>query len=201
MYRRHLRAAYRLHSHRFKRFLFHQVLHADDPPHRLALGAAIGMFVMATPTLGMQMVIVVFLAWLLRANKVVGLPVVWISNPATCVPIYYPCYWLGRFLLDRPSIPRAWWGDLARPPEDWAEAVAFYWNKFMDIALPLWTGCVIVGLVCGYLTYVIIYYSVAAYRMRRWGQLTRPRKDKANPQSSRDSRILGRLRENRSLGG
>ncbi len=201
MFRRRLRAAYRLHSHRIRRFVLHQVLHADDPPHRLALGAAIGMFVMLTPTLGVQMIIVVFLAWLLRANKVVGLPIVWISNPATAVPIYYSCYWLGRTLLNRPRIARSWWAELAQPPEEWADAITFYWDKFTDVAAPLWTGCIIVGLAAGYLTYVVVYRVVVAYRMRRWGQLLPPAPSLILRESRRAVRASGRLRENRSLGG
>ena len=92
IYRRHIRARFRLYLHRARKFIYHNVLHADDPPHRLALGAAIGVFVAFTPTVGLQMMLTVSLAWLLRANKVIGLPVVWISNPATLVPIYYSCY-------------------------------------------------------------------------------------------------------------
>ncbi|MDA1054245.1 MAG: DUF2062 domain-containing protein [Planctomycetota bacterium] len=79
-----------------RRFVLHSVLHTDDPPARLALGAAIGMFFMFTPTFGFQMLLVVFVAWLLRANKAVGLPIVWISNPATMIILYYPCYYIGR---------------------------------------------------------------------------------------------------------
>ena len=87
-----------------KDFCILRILHADDPPHRLALGIAIGMFVTFTPLIGFQMLISVFLAWLLRANKLVGVPLVWISNPVTFVPIYYPCYWLGCKVLGQPVL-------------------------------------------------------------------------------------------------
>ncbi len=174
MFRRHFRAAYRLQSRRVRRFVVHHLLHADDPPHRLALGAAIGMFVTFTPTIGFQMAIVVFLAWLLRANKVVGVPLVWISNPATLAPIFYPCYVVGRLILNYPSIGAAWWKELAHPPEGWSAGVAFYWTKLLEIALPLWVGCLVVGSILGYLTYHVVYRTVCVYRLRRWGQLTPP---------------------------
>ncbi len=115
MYRRQILARYRLYSRRIRRFILHNVLHADDPPHRLALGAAIGMFVTFTPTIGFQMVIVVFLSWLMGANKVVGLPIVWLSNPATFVPLYYSCYVIGRSVLGWTPIGDAWWSELAAP--------------------------------------------------------------------------------------
>ena len=88
MNRPHVLARFRSPWQRVRHFVLHDILHADDPPHRLALGVAIGMFVTFTPTVGLQMVLVGVLAWLLRANKLVGLPVVWLSNPATVVPIY-----------------------------------------------------------------------------------------------------------------
>ena len=56
-----------------KDFVVYGVLHADDTPHRIALGVAIGIFVTFTPTLGFQMILVAVIATLLRANKFVGL--------------------------------------------------------------------------------------------------------------------------------
>ena len=80
---------------RARRFVVHNVLRADDPPHRLALAVAIALFVTFTPTIGFRSVLVVLLAWMFGANKLVGLPLVWISNPATFVPIDYPSYLTG----------------------------------------------------------------------------------------------------------
>ena len=116
-----------------RRFVFHNMLHCDDPPHRIALGVAIGMFFTLTPFIGVQMVLVVGAAWLLRANKVVGIPLVWISNPATFVPIFYPCYVIGRTLLGRPGVGAQWWKQLTAPPAGFTEATQFYWGRVMEI--------------------------------------------------------------------
>ena len=106
---RELRNRYRFYSWRVRRFVLRSLLHTDDPPHELALGVAIGVFVTFTPTVGFQMVLTVFLAWLLRANKAVGVPIVWITNPATIIPIYYSCYVVGRSMLQWESVGEAWW--------------------------------------------------------------------------------------------
>jgi hypothetical protein len=172
--RRNLLIRLRLFSRRARRFIILKILHADDPPHRLALGVALGMFVAFTPTIGFQMLIVVFLAWLLRANKVVGLPVVWISNPATMIPIYYTCYVVGRVLLGEEPIARRWWAQLARPPHGFWDATKFYWERLMQIAEPLWIGCLVVGLLTAYPTYLVVYHTTCWYRMRRWGSLESP---------------------------
>ncbi|MCA9175076.1 MAG: DUF2062 domain-containing protein [Planctomycetales bacterium] len=154
---------------RVRRFVLVHMLHANDPPHRLALGAAIGVFVAITPTVGIQMALVLVLAYLLRANKVVGLPIVWMTNPATIVPIYYSCYYIGRRMLNQEGIGREWWAELRG-----THNFTFYWEKLVEVAMPLWLGCLVVATVCGYATYYVTYFMVRQYRLKRWGQLTPP---------------------------
>lgn len=148
-------------------FVIHRVLHADDPPHRLALGAAIGMFVAFTPTIGAQSALVVGLAWLLGGNKVVGLPLVWISNPATAAPIYYGCYTVGRYMLGMKGVGRAWWAEFMRPPQGYLDAMVFYWSRLAEIAAPLWLGSLLVGALLAAVTYLFVSRSVTIYRRRR----------------------------------
>ncbi len=150
-----------------RRFVIRKVLHADDPPHRLALGIAIAVFFAFTPTIGFQTVLAVACAWLLGANKAVGVPVVWISNPATFVPIYYPCYRLGLWLLELPAKRRTWWRELAHPPEGWWEGIEFYWGRMAEIWMPLWLGCLIVATVAGIASYFITRGLIVAYRRAR----------------------------------
>lgn len=168
-------AKFRAMKRRVRRFVFHTVLHADDPPHRLALGLAIGMFITFTPTVGFQMILTAFFAWLLRANKVVGLPIVWISNPATIPPIFYLCYWVGCWVLwIAPVSPADWWTRLAQPPGTFWGQVTFYWERFVELAEPLCIGSLIVASIIGYVTYYVSYYAIYGYRMKRWGQLLPP---------------------------
>jgi uncharacterized protein (DUF2062 family) len=180
---RHLRARLRLIKRKVRRFVFHTILHADDPPHRLALGLAIGIFITFTPTVGFQMALVVFFAWLLRANKVVGLPIVWISNPATIVPIFYVCYRLGRLFLAQDGVGFQWWAELWNAEGPWWSQAAYYWQRFMEVAAPLWVGSLAVAIVAGYATYYISYYAIYGYRMKRWGQPMPPSTTSEEPAS------------------
>ncbi len=148
------------------------------------MGAALAMFVTFTPTVGFQMVLVVFIAWLLRANKAIGVPIVWLSNPATIVPIYYSCYEIGRVVLQQESIGAEWWGQLKHPPVGWLSAAQFYWSRFLEIAGPVWMGSVLVGSVAGYITYYSVYHVVRVYRLKRWGQTTKPKHVSSRSNSS-----------------
>jgi uncharacterized protein len=153
-------------------FVVHQVLHAHDPPQRLALGIAVGVFVGFTPTVGVQMPLCFFLAWLLRANKLVGLPLVWISNPATMVPMMYCCYLVGRRMLNLDAVSYAWWDELTHPPS--ADRWQFYWDRLLQIALPLWLGSLVVGGLAAVIFYYISFWLICSYRLRRWGHLMPP---------------------------
>ncbi len=160
---------------RTREFIVHNILHADDPPHRLALGVGIAMFVTFTPTIGFQMGLVFAISWFLGANKLVGLPLVWISNPATIVPIYYPCLWLGEAMLGETHRNRRWFKTMfSGAPDEWLPKVRFFGDALKDIAVELWLGSIVIGGVLGILSYFLTYCVVYTYRMRVWGQLTPP---------------------------
>lgn len=83
------------------------------PIHQISWGAAIGMFVGLTPTMGVQMYIVAALWAIVRFlfrfnfNLPIAVALVWITNPVTVVPLYYLflvtgnlCLGMGMGVLD-----------------------------------------------------------------------------------------------------
>ena len=145
---------------------FIHLLHLDDSAHRIALGVAIGAFVAMTPTWGIQMLLVVGLAWLCRANKVAGIPVVWITNPATNVPVYSFCYIVGRALVGGPGLDevKRVFVEISDASLSW-EALAKDWAALTWRAQPaLWIGTCVVGAVAGAIMYMIMYYLITFYR-------------------------------------
>ena len=157
-------------ARRIERFFIYRVLHVDDTPHRIALGVAIGIFVTWTPTIGLQMVLTIALATLLRANKFVGVPFVWISNPLTIMPVYGPSYLVGGLILGEDYTWSRFLDALAGATQltgSWPQKVQAYWNAFWPIFPPLWIGSIVVALLLGAITYVVIRYAVVGYRKRR----------------------------------
>jgi len=158
-------------------FVVHRILHADDSPHRLALGVSLGFFVAWTPTIGFQMIIVALLATALRANNRVGIAIVWISNPLTFIPIYLPNYWIGHHIMDlflyRPSL------DYSALKQVLLELFQFknfftnfyqasfwrdMWDLLLNISMDLWIGSLIAGLFLGTISYMISYKLIVWYR-------------------------------------
>lgn len=156
---------------RIKWFVFHKVLHADDSPHRLAIGAGIGMWVALLPLVGVQMVTSAALVHPFKGNKVVAMAMAWVSNPFTLIPVYLPCYWLGCWILGLDAIPYDDFVTIFFPPEGagWWARVSATWSAMMDIFLPLWLGCFIVATAVAVPTYFITERGVTWYRMKRYG--------------------------------
>ena len=152
--------------HRARSFLVHRVLHTEDPPHAIALGAALATFVSFLPIMGVQTALAVGLAALLRANKAICIPAVAITNPITAVPIYGACLQLGRW------VTTAVLGGASAQAADGAIApdLGFAW-KLLHLGREIWVGCTIVGLVCGLLAYWITKWGVVRYRSRRQRRL------------------------------
>ncbi len=126
--------------------LIEPILRANDSPRSLALGAAMGLWVSLTPTVGIQMTIVVILGTLIKANRIVAVAMTWISNPITFVPMYYGYYKLGLLLmggegLDHEEFNRIW--SLAGGRSSWDVIV----DAFRVFGEPLWVGSLVVATV------------------------------------------------------
>ncbi len=71
-----------------------------------SLAVALGIFCAFIPV-PFQMLIAAAMAVWIRANILVTVPLVWISNPLTMAPMFYFCYLTGAVLLEtEPSRPR-----------------------------------------------------------------------------------------------
>lgn len=152
---------------------------ATGTAHQIAMGVAIGFFVGWLPIMGIQMAVAVVVCAIVRANKVVPIFPIWLTNPVTFVPIYSFNYWVGWLIVGGPplsdlaailvrmiSIPdpepgagrfEAWWDGVKY---SMSELLTMGWN----MQLPLWLGCVIVGLALAIPAYYISHKFVEAFR-------------------------------------
>lgn len=85
------------------RVLLRSVLALDDPPHAIALGIAIGIFVGLTPTVGIQTGLILGIVFLTRRffyfNASAAMAATYVSNPFTMLPMYYFWYQLGTWFV------------------------------------------------------------------------------------------------------
>lgn len=151
---------------KIERFFAYRVLSLDDTPHRIALGVAIGIFVTWTPSIGLQMILTVALAVLFRANKFVGVPFVWISNPLTVIPIYGPNYLLGCWLTGTRFRGLEALGNAIKFNGDWVDRIDAWFSATYHIFWELWVGSLIVGVILGVLTYFMVFRAVVLFRRK-----------------------------------
>lgn len=171
------------------RELLTAVLSLQDSPHHIALGFAIGMFVGMTPTVGVQMIIVMCIAVMTRRffyfNRVAGIIAVYVSNPLTVVPIYYFLYWVGTWFVP---------GDVSR--DEFAkvleyESFAEWWDTvvalFVGIGTPLLIGTAIIATISGLVTYPIMVRAVTNFRRKKAERLARKQAQVAASDSANDA--------------
>lgn len=177
------------------RFLTHNVLHTDDTPRQLALGVAIGVWFALLPLIGLQMALTVAVSALCRANKVIGLPFAWITNPFTVVPVYGFALWLGRLLLPGSEGPSATevFGQLSQP-KGWSELVSMqFWKDFlawsMSVGAELWLGSLILATVCAIPAYFLAARLVVGFRRRHEHYIARRRERRARAELRRSRRL------------
>lgn len=162
------------------RFVKTRILHVQDSPERLARGIAIGVFMAWLPLFGLQIILSLFLAAILRANKVMAVLFTWISNPLTAVFIYYPAYRLGRFLLGvgrkKPEMDPEQIEDIFTETLSLEHVVTDFftvdlWKQihafFLQIGLEMTIGGVLIGLVAATVSYFAFRSLILRFRNRR----------------------------------
>lgn len=152
---------------------------ATGTAHQIAMGVAIGFFVGWLPIVGIQMAVAVVVCAIFKANKVVPIFPIWLTNPVTIVPIYSFNYWIGWLIVGGPPLTDL--ADILRrmitppqPTEDmgrfavWWDGIKHSFHELVgmgwDMQLPLWLGCVIVGLALAVPSYYISYKFVESFR-------------------------------------
>jgi uncharacterized protein (DUF2062 family) len=129
------------------------VLRLDDPPWRVALALAIGVFISCTPFYGLQTVLSLAVATIFRLNRAVTVTGTWLNLPWFAPILYGFALRIGAFVL--PDLHGA---DLGEMTELLQMAPTLSVSDMLDLlgslSLALLIGTAAVGTVAGAVTYV-----------------------------------------------
>ncbi len=154
------------------RTLLRTILMLDDTSHSIALGTMVGIFIGMTPTVGIQMILVVIFAFLVsplfKFNRMAALITVYFSNPITVVPIYWFNYKVGSLFIHG-TVPYDDFTDIFKY-DGLSEWWAAFVKLFVEVGWPLVLGSLIVGTVCSALTYPAMRYILHTMRDSRQPQ-------------------------------
>jgi len=136
------------------------ILRLKEPPHKLALAFALGVFVAFTPTIGLHLLTCLFLAWVFRVSRLVVITASFINNPWTTVPLYGFCIWLGIKITGEDRVPTIAWNELN---------ITNFYVVLKPYLWPFVVGTLAAGVVASILSYFLVYF-MAKYRYRDAGR-------------------------------
>lgn len=128
------------------RYFYLRFIRMRGSPHEISRGIAAGVFAGLFPLFGFQTIIGVVIAAVIRGNKIMAAAATWVSNPFTYVPIYFFNYRVGRLLLGNQAQANAF---------ENAEALQSWMSMGAEIAITLFLGCFVTGLICAVLSYFL----------------------------------------------
>lgn len=138
---------------------FARLLRIRGNPREIALGLALGLFVGMTPLMGIQTAIAIFLAALLKWNKIAAAIGVWITNPLTAPFIYGVTYYIGARLF-------VWEGHHRLPDQFDLDALLNLLHRGPEILLILTAGGLVVGIPLSIAAYYLTLTTIRGYRQR-----------------------------------
>jgi hypothetical protein len=175
------------------RYWIRSILMLEDTPHSIALGAAMGMWIAFTPTVGIQQPIFLLLAAccapFFRFNIPIGLMAIYISNPVTMAPIYWFNYKVGTLFVEGNVTYRGMVHQLNHLYREFRVSETGTWGGyFNDVWIFTWGVCelistmgwalvigsIVVSTVLAIPTYPIIYAMVSRYQRKILGHEKEP---------------------------
>jgi uncharacterized protein (DUF2062 family) len=141
------------------------LLQLDDPPWRIALALALGVFIGCTPFWFFQTLLALALATILRLNRVATITGAWLNLPWVAPFVYGAAFRIGTLIVPGQDAAAAETVSrlLAGPDAfDWEEAIGI----LRATSIALLAGTTIVGLAAAAVTYVIALGLIGARRRR-----------------------------------
>ena len=128
----------------------------EGSPSQRALGFGVGIFSGCFPFFGLQTLMGVFLAKILKGNSILAALGTWISNPFTYVPLYYFNYRVGSLLIDNEK-------DIV----DFSHITTNeLWSQGWYLSSRIIMGSTSVGLVTGIIGGICLYFSLKNFSNR-----------------------------------
>jgi uncharacterized protein (DUF2062 family) len=160
------------------RFVVLRMKRLPSSPHRIALGAAMGVFAVFTPFLGAQLLLAAVMSAILRGSIVASALASFFGNPLTYPLIWFSTFNLGKVLLGDAASARlvdlqgkvsALWNSLLNGSP---EAIANAADSLMPILKPMIVGSLPLGALAGALTYIGVRRLIVAAHARKLARLS-----------------------------
>lgn len=140
------------------RYYYYRLMRMEGSAEALARGLAVGVFAGLFPLFGLQTIVGIALAVLVRGNKIMAAAGTWISNPITNLPIFFFNFKVGKWIFDANHLSIDF-------------AALHNWETLSAIGIELivvWlAGCFVVGCISALISYFLGLRLVRRWRMRQ----------------------------------
>lgn len=166
---------------RITRYYYLRIVRLRTSAHSIALGMSLGVLVGCLPIIPFQTVLVLILAFILRANKLAAVICTFFSNVFTLIPFYALLYLIGGFVLHALGLPvdkdsmsfhqlMEYFGTIFKPEDlSIGELIKQGWRFF----LVMMVGGVILGVPSATGMYFLGRRAVLSYRKHRARRMLR----------------------------
>jgi uncharacterized protein len=155
------------------RYVLLRLKRLPSSPHRIAVGAAAGIFAVFTPFLGLQLILAGVISWVLRGSIFASLLASFAGNPLTYPPIWFATFNLGNALLGAQTSMRIvdlqskaaalWESMIGLSPEGIGAAMEGLWPLFK----PMVIGSLPLGGFAAFTTYMAVKKMIASSNARK----------------------------------
>jgi hypothetical protein len=139
------------------RYFYLRFVRLQGSPEYLARGMACGVFSGSFPLFGLQIIIGVAIATVIRGNRIMAAAATWISNPFTYVPFFAFNYQVGQWLLG--GEPTQGFTDL--------DTLKGWMDMGTEVSVKLMLGSTVVGAVAAIGSYYLGLPVIRRLRERR----------------------------------
>ena len=154
------------------RYFYYRFIRIKDQTNSIARGLAAGVFAGCFPIFGIQMFAGGALAALVRGNIPIAIAGTWISNPVTYIPLFIFNYHVGIWILGTTAESLVATQSLKKLMALGANfALIPLLQELTTLGagflVPLFTGCIFVGLICSTTSYGLAQWLLHNGRQRR----------------------------------
>ncbi len=146
------------------KYILRRLMRLKDPPHRIAMGLALGLAISFTPTPGLHIIQAAVLAWMLRANIAASFIGTIFGNPLTLPLMWWMAFKTGEFTFELRGFP------VSEMPRHLDFSFAELTHDFLGLFVPWLFGGYLLAVISVAPCYAVFYWMVVQVRrqQKRW---------------------------------
>lgn len=141
---------------------YRNLLNLDDPPERIALSFAVGVFIAFSPLLGLHLILAAIISVVWKLNKLAIFTGSYVSNPWTLAPIIAASWTIGQWLIGAPPIELPQFSLQTLMTAEFWRLILMQWRQLLPFAV----GATILSVIGSVISYPLMLYILRAYRRK-----------------------------------